>query len=201
MTLPLTSRAATLLCLGGCLLGACQREKDKPTHPPLLIDARPTPPPSAPVAQPTAPATASSTPAPAPIAVGEPAPDLSAVEITGELELPLGANTRAGKLFVYVTTGDCLAANSNLLTRIPATDKNLFFLQVLASVGDQLSLCAALEPAPGRPASLYGQASARFTLQKSGDTTWHDVSISLKNGPAHLFPTPKPITRVLGQGL
>ena len=171
------------LVLGlGLALAACRRE------PTLLIDARVQPGLSpaaiAPAAQPAAPAAA---PPPTPVAA-EPGADSTdaAVEISGELELPPGAPPKE-RLMVYVTLRDCLNDASPLLRRLPASDNRSYFVAVIAPRGSSLSVCAAAEPGPGKPAHLYGRATKTLQLQQTVDQAFSAVDITLAEGPSCRF--------------
>ena len=182
-----------VLGLGLAALAACRRE---PAAPVLLIDARAKPDLSATVAvapadaaaRPTAPA-GPAPPGSAP-AAADPGTDSTdaAVEISGELALPPGPLPRE-RLMVYVTLRDCLNDASPLLRRLPASDNRNYFVAVIAPRGSSLSVCAAAEPGPGKPAHLYGRASQPLQLTQAADQTFGAVDVTLAEGAPRRFPS------------
>lgn len=173
---------------------ACRRE---PEPPPLIIDARPkaaapvaAPPAPAPVAAPAAPVPETAAPAPARTTAAEPGGD-AAVEIMGAVQLPPGPLPR-GKLVAMIAQGDCLDAGATLLRRVPITDEGSFFTVVLAPPSSSLSVCAAAEPAPGRPATVYGKADKPLAVGTKSAQEFRDVGVVLTAGPPRLFPPAPP---------
>ena len=170
-------------------LAACRRE---PAAPALVIDARVKPDlsaavavtPAATAALPTEPAGAAAPPASAP---GADSTD-AAVEISGELTLPPGPLPKE-RLMVYVTLRDCLNDASPLLRRLPASDNRNYFIAVIAPRGSSLSVCAAAEPGPGKPAHLYGRASQTLQLKQTADQSFSAVDVTLAEGPPRRFPS------------
>lgn len=159
----------------GALTSACRREP----APVAVIDARsqaapPAPPPAA------APVPAS--------AATDSAEEDAAVEISGEINLPPGPATR-DRLFVYVTQGDCLSEAAPLLRRLPVSDNRTYFAAVIAPRGSSLSVCAAAEPASGKP-HLYGRAQQALTLAKTADQSFRDIDITLAESVPRRFPAP-----------
>jgi hypothetical protein len=177
---------------GGCgllftLCGpACRRET---TPPVVVIDARDhaVAAPIAPIAPPPAPM-----PMPMPTAAAAAAAESedAAVEISGEIELPPGP-APAARIMIYVAAGDCLNDAAPLLRRLPASDNRTFFGVVTAHRSSQLSICAAAEPGPGKPAHLYGRAEdpLRIDRQATADPSFHDIKVTLREGPPHRFAT------------
>ncbi len=171
----------------GVLPSACRREP----APVIVIDARnqaaPTRPPPAAMADLAAaspPGTAAAAPASA-----DSAEEDAAVEISGEINLPPGPATK-DRLFVYVTQGDCLNDAVPLLRRLPVSDNRTYFAAVIAPRGSSLSVCAAAEPASGKPPHLYGRAREALTLAKTADQSFRDIDITLAESSPRRFPAP-----------
>ncbi|HRI54654.1 MAG TPA: hypothetical protein PLW65_31170 [Pseudomonadota bacterium] len=178
--------------LGLVALAACRRE---PAAPSLLIDARVKPDlsaaaavtPAVTAALPTEPAAAAAPPVAAPGTDSTDSTD-AAVEISGELTLPPGPPPKE-RLMVYVTLRDCLNDASPLLRRLPASDNRNYFIAVIAPRGSSLSVCAAAEPAPGKPAHLYGRASQTLQLKQTADQSFSAVDVTLAEGQPRRFPS------------
>jgi hypothetical protein len=113
---------------------------------------------------------------------------LAAVEISGAIELPPGASPKE-RLIVYITLRDCLNDASPLLRRLPVSDNRTFFAAVMAPLGRSLSVCAAAEPAPGKPAHLYGRASKSLPIQMQSDQAFGDIVVTLSENSPRSFPT------------
>ena len=184
-------RRGLVLGLGLAALAACRRE---PAAPVLMIDARAKPDLSAAVAIPPADTAARPAEPPAPPGSTPAAAELgadstdAAVEISGELELPPGPLPKE-RLMVYVTLRDCLNDASPLLRRLPASDNRNYFIAVIAPRGSSLSVCAAAEPGPGKPAHLYGRASQTLQLKQTADQSFSAVDVTLAEGPPRRFPS------------
>lgn len=179
------SRRAGALLFGllGAALPACKREP----APVLVIDARN--PPAPPVASPPQvdAAVAAIAVAKAPPAAGSEDQDAT-VEISGAIALPPGPATK-DHLFVYVTRGDCLNDSVPLLRRLPVSDNRTYYANVLAPRGSSLAVCAAAEPAGGKPPHLYGRARAALTLTNAVDQSFADIDITLAEDTPRRFPT------------
>lgn len=177
-----------ILGLGLAALAACRRESAAPA---LLIDARVKPDLSAAVAVAPAELAARPTePAGSAAPAAEPGADSTdaAVEISGELDLPPGPLPKE-RLMVYVTLRDCLNDASPLLRRLPASDNRNYFIAVIAPRGSSLSVCAAAEPGPGKPAHLYGRARQTLQLKQTADQSFSAVDVTLAEGPPRRFPS------------
>lgn len=197
----LSARCLAVLGLASLALssGACRRE---PEAPPLIIDARAkapsaasvaTAPPAAPapaIAQAAAPAPAATTAAPANTAAAEPGGD-AAVEIMGAVQIPPGPPPR-GKLVAMIAQGDCLDPSAKILRRVPITDEGSFFTVVLVPPASSLTVCAAAEAAPGRPATVYGKAEKPLPVGDKAAQEFRDVGVVLTAGPPRLFPPSPP---------
>lgn len=179
-----------LLATTGLLL-ACQREAAKA---PIVLDARG-----------TAPAGASAAAAAAPGRTGAPAVEpprepfvdplgAATVELSGAVVFPPGP-AKPGRVFVFVSEGDCLDGSVTPLRRMPATADGAFLLHTLTTPGTELSVCAAVEePAPRGPglaSTFYGQAAARIRVTGTSDLVQHDVQIPLRAGPPRRFADAK----------
>lgn len=170
--------------------GACRRE---PEAPPLVIDARPkaapptatAPPAPAPAVAPAAAPAPTGTAAPA-LAAAEPDGD-AAVEIMGAVQLPPGPLPR-GKLVAMIAQGDCLEASAKILRRVPITDEGSFFTVVLVAPPASLTVCAAAEPGPGRPATVYGKSAKPLAVGPKAAQEFRDVGVVLAASPPHQFP-------------
>ena len=112
------------------------------------------------------------------------------IELSGAVVFPPGAPP-AGKLFVFVSHGDCLDVSAKPLRRMPATEDGAFLLHTLAVPGSELSVCAALEPVTTRGdatlAVFYGQAATRIRVEKTDDLVLHDLQVPLRAGPPRRF--------------
>lgn len=186
------ARRGMLFFLGllgaGALSSACRRE----SAPVVVIDARnqasPTPSPPAAAADLAATPAAGTAAAAAAPASADSAEEDAAVEISGEINLPPGPATK-DRLFVYVAQGDCLNDAAPLLRRLPVSDNRTYFAAVIAPRGSSLSVCAAAEPAAGKPPHLYGRAREALTLAKTADQSFRDVDVTLAEGAPRRFPT------------
>lgn len=171
--------------VGLVAIAACRRE---PAAPALLIDARVKPDLSAAVA--VTPAVTAALPTEPAGSAPPPGADSTdaAVEISGELTLPPGPLPKE-RLMAYVTLRDCLNDASPLLRRLPASDNRNYFIAVIAPRGSSLSVCAAAEPGPGKPAHLYGRASQTLQLKQTADQSFSAVDVTLAEGPPRRFPS------------
>lgn len=181
------------LFLGIALLPACKRQ-DR-TLPPIVIDVRdraaehplaPTPP---------APAAA---PPPATLAVnpGQAHPPVCEVEMFGDVKYKGQPVTRGrlkgGTPMVYVADNDCLGKNVHTIGHIAVTDQGRFFVEMFSKWGADLTICAALEPAEGKPARIYGKAAGPHHAEAMGEVLFKDVLIEMKDGPPRVFPRAVP---------
>ncbi len=113
------------------------------------------------------------------------------VELSGAVVFPPGP-PKAGRVFVFVSHGDCLDAAVTPLRRMPATEDGAFLLHTLATPGSELSVCAAVEEAGSRgavplAATYYGQAASRIRVENTNDLVLHDIQIPLRVGPLRRF--------------
>jgi hypothetical protein len=139
------------------------------------------------------PATASA-PAPAPVAAAPapaPHPDKCEVEMVGQLVLPPNVPPTA-KLAVYVVDGDCAAADARPLARWEATPRGVFTGEVFTRWGADLTVCGAVEDAPGAPTTLWGKADGLFHAEKTGEVVFTDFKVPLSTRPKYAFPQPAP---------
>lgn len=113
------------------------------------------------------------------------------VELSGAVVFPPGP-PKAGRVFVFVSHGDCLDSAVTPLRRMPSTEDGAFLLHTLATPGSQLSVCAAVEEtssqgAAGLSATYYGQAASRIRVENTNDLVLHDIQIPLRVGPLRRF--------------
>lgn len=183
-----SSLAPALLLSAGLLL-ACQREAGPAGKAPVVIDARVATPASV-----VAPPVAAEPPrAPFVDPLGA-----ATIELSGAVIFPPGPPP-VGRVFVFVSIGDCLDAAVPPLRRMPVTEDGAFLLHALATPGNELSVCAALEggsmevagkgggKATGSPSVFYGQAANRIRIEQTTDLVLHDLQIPLRLGPPRRF--------------
>ena len=111
------------------------------------------------------------------------------VEITGKVKLPKGTppNDKAASPMTFVALGDCLAPTPRIVGFSGST-RGRFFVEVFVPEGSELSLCAALESAPGGPSTLYGKAKAKMVARGRGEVEFKNLVVELAPGPAKSFP-------------
>ena len=179
---------AVMLGIAVTAVPACRREAVAPA---VVVDARDSA--SAPDLQAVvsgAPEAAVLPLLPVPVAAASAAgaePEYATVEISGAIEFPPGVQPKE-RLMVFIAARDCLNDASPLLRRLPISDNRTFFAAVMVPQGSALSVCAAAEPAPGKPAHLYGQA-ALLRIQKAADQTFRELKITLGENSPRSFPT------------
>jgi hypothetical protein len=170
------------------LCAACRREPSE--KPVAVIDARPAA--TAPVTAPTTQAAAPSAPQrSASAAVYDPTDPLTVptLEVSGEVQLAPEASPPK-RVFVYISSGDCLEASAPLLRRMPVTETGTFLAHVAAQPGTELSLCAAGELVPGGPSTLYGKYGKPVRVGAEREQEVRDVKINLAVAAPRQFPTP-----------
>ena len=183
---------ALLLGIAAATAPACRRE---PAAPVLVVDARDhakTPDLQAAMFQAAVPPEVESAvlpllPVPVATANAGADPEYATVELSGAVEFPPGVQPKE-RLMVFIATRDCLNDASPLLRRLPISDNRTFFAAVMVPQGSTLSVCAAAEPAPGKPAHLYGQAAA-LSITKAADQTIRDLKITLSENTPRSFAT------------
>ena len=182
---PSLSFVALFLC------AACNRE---PESKPAVIDARPAsaaPTVAAPtVAAPAAAAVSEKPAAPAP--VYEPGNPLTtpSLEISGEVAVAPEASPPQ-KIFIYLSSGDCLDSSAPLLRRMPVTENGTFLAHIVAEPNTDLTLCSAADFGPGRPSTLYGKYAKPIHVGPQREQELREVKVNLALAPAKQFPTPK----------
>lgn len=162
------------------LAAGCRREgTDKPIP---VIDARP------PVVAPAKTVAPDSKPA----AVYDPSDPLSvpSLEISGEVQVAPEASPPK-RIFIYISSGDCLDENAPLLRRMPVTDTGAFLAHIVAQPGTELSICAAGEFVADGPSTLYGKYAKPFHVGPQREQELREVKINLAIAPSRKFPTPK----------
>lgn len=144
---------------------------------------------------PAAPATVQMPP-PAPAPAPPPAhaqakagpPDRREVEVFGKVALTQQIKAQ-GHLVVHISEGDCLAPGAQMAASLPAPN-GIFAAEFFPRLGSDLTLCGALEEAPGRPVRYYGKAAGKYHVDPTADEVeWKGVSIELKQGPPLKMPT------------
>ena len=113
-------------------------------------------------------------------------PKMCEVEISGQVKLPKDV-VNVPVPMTFVAVGDCLAPDPKIIG-FGGTTSGKFFIEVFASWGSDLTICAASEPAPGQPSQLYGKASIAIHAEKSGENEFRDVIVELAPGPPRRFP-------------
>jgi len=116
-----------------------------------------------------------------------PHPAKCEVEIGGRVTLP--KDSHANPPMTFVAIGDCLAEHPQMIG-FGGTTNNGYFIEVFAPWGSDLTICAASEPSPGQPSTLYGRSKLSMHAEAAGEVTFHDVLIELKEGPPKTFPRP-----------
>jgi hypothetical protein len=119
------------------------------------------------------------------------------VELSGLVKLPPDLKVK-GRPSVHFSNGDCLGSDPMLSSSAVSQDGH-FGAEVFPLWGTDLTVCAGLEEAPGKPVRYYGKAPGTFHAEKMGEVVYNNVIIELKPGPPHKFPTvynpPPPASR------
>jgi hypothetical protein len=110
---------------------------------------------------------------------------LCEVEISGNVRVPK-KNASAPAPTTFVAIGDCLAPSPRIVG-FGGTTNGRFFIEVFVPWGSDLTLCAASEPAPGEPSTLYGKAKHVMHAERSGEVVFGDVLVELAPGPPKAF--------------
>lgn len=181
MTPPRSTPPLSALAAGAALalLSACERTPAPPPTPPLVVDARAALDARAAVA--AAPDLAPAAPPPKP---------LCEVEITGMARLPKGAK-KGAQATIIVAQGDCLS-DGRVLGRARSTPEGKFFIEVFSDWGADLTVCAAMEEAAGRPVTLYGKAAGTFHAEAHGEVEFKGLDIAIKAGAPRSFAEIQP---------
>lgn len=164
---------ALLLSLGA---PSCKKE------PPLVIDARP-----------DAAAAAVSVdlaPAPRPLPVVSAPPrsgEEPTVEISGVVRIGPSGRPRY-PVSVIVASGDCSSPSSRLLRRVPLSDSDSFYVVVMADSGEQLTVCAASEPAPGLPTPIWVKSDP-IPVGSASEQAVSNLSLVLRSMEPRTFAT------------
>ena len=116
-------------------------------------------------------------------------PTICEVEIhEGIVRLRKGTKA-PGRIDVVVTEGDCLSKDARFLGHTEATAAGKFYLEIFPSWGGDLSICAQVATAQGKPARVYGKAPKTYHAEQPGEIVLNDVVVELSEGPPHVFPT------------
>ncbi len=107
------------------------------------------------------------------------------VEISGKVVVPKKF-AKAPAPMTFVAIGDCLAEKPDIVG-YGGSNHGVFFVEVFAPWGSDVSLCAASEPTPGKPSTLYGKAKLPMHAQASGEVEFHDVVVEVAPGPPKTF--------------
>lgn len=126
-----------------------------------------------------------------PAAVYDPSDPLTvpSLEISGEVQVAPEASPPQ-RVFIYISSGDCLDANAPLLRRMPVTESGAFLAHIVAQPGTELSLCAAGEFVAGGPSTLYGKYAKPIRVGPQREQVLREAQIKLAIAPARQFPTP-----------
>jgi hypothetical protein len=144
---------------------------------------------SAPAASTAAPAVARSAPAPAassakPTWAGADRQSCE-VEVFGVVK---GA-PKGKQVSLILSDQDCMADGARVVGRSGVSPEGKFFYEVFVKWGSDLTICAAVEPAPGKPSTLYGKAKGPFHAEATGEVMFSGIEIELTKGAPHAFPT------------
>ncbi len=164
--------AIAILTLGG---SGCKKE------PPLVIDARVD-------AAPTTRADLALAPRPLPVVS---APPRSGEEPTVELSgvVRIGPSGRPKyPVSVIVASGDCTSPESRLIRRVPLSDSDSFYVVVMADSGEQLTVCAAAEPAPGLPTPIWVKSDP-IAVGSASEQAVSNLSLVLRSMEPKTFAT------------
>ncbi|HMU39460.1 MAG TPA: hypothetical protein PKE31_10640 [Pseudomonadota bacterium] len=110
------------------------------------------------------------------------------LELSGTVEMASDGRPRF-PVSVIVSVGDCSEPGSQLLRRVPLGDGGGFFVVVMASPGQALSVCAASEPAPGLPTPLWAK-SEPILVKTAKDQSKGDLALTLRSAEPKRFATP-----------
>lgn len=181
LTPPRPHRPANLsacLLLSLACVGGCKKE------PPLVVDARVDA--RLDLAQPVLPDLAR--PPALPVVS---APPKSGEEPTVELSgvVRIGPSGRPKyPVSVVIASGDCSSPASRLLRRVPLSDTDSFFVVVMADPGEQLTVCAASEPAPGLPTPIWVKSDP-ITVGPASEQVVSNLSLVLRSAEPKTFAT------------
>src|SRR5262249_39628896 len=92
---------------------------------------------------------------------------------------------------VFVALGDCLAESPRIVG-YGGTHQGRLFVEVFVPWGSDLTLCAASEPSPGAPSTLYGKAPGGVPAAAHGEIQWAGVEGKAAPRPPHSFPRSQP---------
>src|SRR5439155_22560543 len=121
------------------------------------------------------------------VEVVPPAPaGICEVEVSGNVVLPAAFASEPAPM-TFVALGDCLAPSAKMLG-FGGSCRGRFFVEVFAPWGSDLTLCAASEPSPGAPSTLYGKAKIAMHAEHTGEVEFKDVVVELASAPPHPFP-------------
>lgn len=175
-------------------LGCKEEAPPAPSPPAATTPAAPT----APASPPTTPPSTTVPTAPAAAAQDGGAatrPASCEVEVRGVVKRP-ASSVKAPNPITFIAIGDCLDPSAKVLGRGGTTfttkpTEGMFFLEVFAPWGSDLSLCAAVEPAPGKPSTLYGKVDRPMHAAATGEVTFNDLVVELEPGPPKKFVDPR----------
>lgn len=88
---------------------------------------------------------------------------------------------------IIVSSGDCLEPGALVLGRAASAKDGKFFIETFPRWGSDITLCAAIEPEPGKPATVYARATGPFHAEGEGEVMFRDIEITLASGPARSF--------------
>ena len=109
------------------------------------------------------------------------------VEAYGKVALARGIKA-AGHLVVHFSEKDCLVPGAPIQSSVPAPN-GMFGIEFFARPGVDLTICGALEEAPGRPVRYYGKAAGTYHVDATEEAEFKGVVIELKHGPPLKLPT------------
>jgi hypothetical protein len=95
---------------------------------------------------------------------------------------------------LYIADDDCLAPSAHLLGTFSTRPDGTYFAEVFSKWGADLSICAAISPIEGKPATRYGKAAGKFHAEKTGEVEFNDVVIVLAVAPPKVFAKLNPAT-------
>jgi hypothetical protein len=107
------------------------------------------------------------------------------VEITGTIKVP-AKFAKAPSPMTFVALGDCLAPSPHIVGYGGSTNGR-FFVEVFVPWSSDLTLCAASEPAPGKPSTLYGKATTPIHAEGTGELEFNNFVVELAPGPPKTF--------------
>ena len=129
-------------------------------------------------------ASAKAVPAPPPTPIPPP-PRLCEVEAEGRIVVPKRAR-KGPTPTTFIAIGDCLVPEPKIVG-FGGSTFGRFFIEVFVPWGSDLSICAAIEPAPEKPSTLYGKAPIAMHAEKEGEVEFKGLVIELKPGPPKVF--------------